>query len=157
MKYFAIDGDINQQMLERFTEFYNKGYEKISISLSTDGGDNWIGEVIIDMINNHPDATLIVQRAWSTGMAIAVQSKCKKTITSTCTGMYHYSTRQIWINDLGKPAYGSSIDNMKHLPYKKALSEKFARNIMNKKEFKKFKKDKDVYFGYKRMCEIIKQ
>lgn len=156
MKYFSMIGQIDQAMLERFIDFYNNNLDsEVCIIINTSGGSFFFSETIIRMINLHGNVTLIIQGAYSAGLYIACMSDCKKLLSKSCRGMWHYGRWEISYNDKNKPYYHEDecvIDNM---VFHKRYTEKLAKKIMTVKEFKLFKKDHDIYFSFTRMKQIF--
>lgn len=156
MRYFPMIGSIDQAMLDRFTDFYNSNVdEKICIVLNTTGGGYFQAEAIIEMINKHGDASLLIQAAYSAGMIIALSANCYKTLSTSCRGMWHYGTWELTHDDKGKPAYNETECIIKNMPFHKHQSKARAKQIMTPKEYGKFLKDRDIFFEFKRMKQIF--
>lgn len=155
MKYFFMRGAIDAELMNRFIDFYNLGYDQVSIILNTEGGTGIYGQVIIQMINSIPDCTLIMQKCYSTGFYIAQQAKCKKLIGFECKGMFHYGYHAIDLSMNGKPdttLVKIIMEETKRIgPIRKAMAEIF----MKAEELQEFEKGYEVYFGYERMKEIF--
>jgi len=156
MKYFSMNGQINKELFERFIPFYNEhSLSDCVIVLSTAGGDSYISETLIHMINEMPKAMLLIHAVYSAGFEIAYKVKCKKLLSKTAKGMWHYARADISLNTKGKPYYKEDDCVILNLPIEKKQQETFAKKIMTPKEYKQFSKDDDVYFDFKRMKEIF--
>lgn len=154
--YFFLTGQIDNDLLNRFIDFYNNNRGSlITVIIKTIGGDLKNSELIIEMINQNKNNTLHIISAFSAGMLIAVKCKCKKQLSKYSMGMWHYGKWDIEIGDKGKPYYKQDACITKEFPRHKKNADLFAKEIMTTKEFKKFKKDDDVYFGFKRMKQIF--
>lgn len=156
MKYFPMIGSIDQAMLERFIEFANNyEQEDWKIVLNTSGGSFFQSEMIINILNNHSNASIVVQGAYSAGFVIIMETICPKILSKTCRGMWHYGKWDLSYNDKAKPYYYEDECIIRNMPFHKKHSEKIAKKIMTPKEYKAFMEDKDVYFDTKRMKQIF--
>jgi len=156
MKYFSMDGRIDKDMVERFIIFYNDHcFSNCTIVMNTVGGDTYKSETIIHMINQMPKCTLLIMAAYSVGLEIAINVKCKKLLSKTAKGMWHYGRCDTSVNVKGKPYYHEDECLLRNLPIERKSAERIAKKIMTQKELKDFKEDKDIYFDYFRMREIF--
>jgi hypothetical protein len=157
MKYFAMIGGIESDMMHKFIDFQNSNAaEEQTIILNTVGGDYWYAETIVKMINDRKNTTiLIIQGVYSMGFFIAFRSECKKILSNTSRGMFHRSSISVQIDERNKPVYKEGKCIVKDLPLSKSISESIAALVMTDREFKKFMKGDDVYFGHRRMVKIF--
>ncbi len=156
MKYFLMNGHIDKEMLQRFVDFYNATVdEDTTIILETVGGGFRVSETIIHLINSKPNTTIIVLSALSAGMMILEGTTCKKILSKSCMGMWHYGKWEIDYNDKNKPYYHQDEATISNLPFHARDTMRVAKKIMTPKELKRFKNDYDIYFNAKRMREIF--
>jgi hypothetical protein len=156
MKYFSMDGRIDKEMFEKFVVFYNENcLKECAITLRTIGGETYVSEAIVRMLNEMKNVTLIIQAAYSAGFEIAMYSKCKKVLSKTAKGMWHYGRADISVNVKNKPYYREDECTVSNLPIERKQGVRLAKKVMTGKEFKLFKKDYDIYFDFKRMKQIF--
>lgn len=156
MKHFHLNGIIDDDLLNKFYAFWNQ-YEEDdwTISIFSGGGFTAAGKTIINALNSRQGmVTLICHEAYSVAYEIFYRTKCKKILAETCKGMYHLSSAKMWIT--ANMMASTEEDRVIVKDWKETRSQYiFAKEFMNKKEFKKFKKGDDVYFTFKRMKEIF--
>jgi ATP-dependent protease ClpP protease subunit len=157
MKYFHIDSKIDKDLLNKFFEFCNNNPDdEWTISLWTVGGQSTMADNILYAINKRPEkVTLICQEAYSGGFHIFYHAKCKKCISKSSKGMTHVSSMEMRMNSMQKPVYTEDECVIKNWQQSKKNEMQFAKNLLTKKEFKKYKKGDEVYFTFKRMKEIF--
>jgi len=157
MKYYTVEGVINEESFEKFLGFMN-GLEDDSdatIILNSGGGKSNLASVILDIINHNKDrVTLISCGIYSAAFYIFYNAKCKKKMTTESVGMIHRSVSEMRLASNCNPVYFEDINTIKN--WKESESDlEFVSQFMSSKELKVFKKGDDVYFTFKRMKEIF--
>jgi hypothetical protein len=156
MKYFLMDGRIDKELLEKFVSFFNNhSSDECTILLHSRGGDNYISEVVVGMISKMINVTLIISSVYSSGLYIAYQSKCKKVLSATAKGMWHYGRATIDFGTNSKPYYNEDECVVRNFSIEKKADESFARKIMTKAEYILYKKNEEIYFDMTRMKQIF--
>ncbi len=158
MKYFVIDGTINADLKQRFVDFINQNEGcTIYISVNSMGGNHHDMLTMVSIINaNHEKFIVKAIAVWSAAFELFRLVKCKKEMSSLVIGMYHFSYDSMEVDIRGKVVYTS--DKFKVNEYKSVwlpMEKKCAKSFMTKKEYKKLKKGRDVYFGSERMKQIF--
>jgi ATP-dependent protease ClpP protease subunit len=149
-------GLLDNEMLVKFVDFVNSNTDEAWTIIINSGGGNFLAtETITRIVNLHKETEIIVQAAFSAGFLFLIETKCKKTLSRTCRGMWHYGRWSIEYNDKHKPYYYDDECIIRNLPFHKKHSQSLAKKIMNTTEYKDFLKDRDVYFDFKRMKEIF--
>lgn len=156
MKYFHLHGDIYEGLMVKFYEFCNQyESEDWTISIFSGGGATAIGKTIIHIINQRKSrVTLICHEAYSSAFDIFYNSNCKKILTRTCKGMYHFSSAKMYMQPTLKPEFKEDrciVQNWKDSDWQIEMANKF----LTDKEMKKFKKGDDIYFTFNRMKIIF--
>jgi hypothetical protein len=158
MKLLFHDQSFDKEMLEKIFDAYNSQHKNIHIYLSSDGGSAWILDLMVEIINIDPDRFTLTgyNELSSSAFEFYIKAKCSKELLPGTIGMYHQSTREIHINDKGKPAYNSDAAFLKRKKniFWPTLMEFIDKCELTKKEKNKIKKGDDVYFQYNRFKEI---
>lgn len=157
MKYFHIDSEINKELLNRFLEFANNNEnEDWTINIYTSGGATVMAKSILYIINQRKDrVTLFCCEAYSAGFELFYDAKCRKVIVQKGKGMIHMNSSDISIQSNGKPSYSEGACIIKNWEQDKKEDRSWIKQILTKKEYKRYKKGWDVYFTFKRMKEIF--
>lgn len=157
MKYFVIDGRIGKDMLVDFVNFYNSNAgEDCTITLNTGGGDSYVMWALIHMINEMPKVRLLIQSVYSAGFEIAYATECEKLLSPTARGMCHQATSSVTLNQDTNVCYNEDKCIVRNLSIDRKIGNKVAKEVMTKSEYKRYKKDRDIYFDFKRMKQIFK-
>lgn len=128
---------------------------QIAIQMNHGGGSFLATEAITRIVNLHKETEIIVQAAFSAGFLFLIETKCKKVLSRTCRGMWHYGKWNIEYNDKHEPYYYDDECIIRNLPFHKIHTQSVAKKVMTSTEYKNFLKDRDVYFDFKRMKEIF--
>lgn len=149
-------GSIDQAMLEKLIDFYNHNEDQeICIVLNTQGGSFFYSETIIEILNRHNNTSIIIQGAYSAGMKICLDTTCKKILSKSARGMWHFGRWDINFTDQLKPYYDEDKCIIKNMPIHNKFSKAVSKKIMTATEYKEFEKGNDVYFDFKRMKQIF--
>lgn len=155
MKYFHINGKIDEILLDKFIEFMNCNQEgDITIIINSGGGKSILATMLIDIININKDRiSLVAAGIYSAAFEIFYFSKCYKYIIEHSVGMYHLGyVVDISIAIDGKIKFDEDINIYNNFKLDKAH---FVKTFMTKTELRKFNKREDIYFTFKRLTEIF--
>lgn len=155
MKYFHLNGIIDEELFDKFIQFVNENEnEEWTIVLNSGGGKSNLSQVILDVVNRKKHVTLVSTGIYSASFVIFYFAKCEKKMTVGSIGMIHLRSNNIRMQSHGKPEYAEDICIMSNW---KASSEidSFVEEFMTKSELKEYRKGNDVYFNFKRMKEIF--
>jgi hypothetical protein len=157
MKYFNIDGVLNEEMQRKFSDFANENKdEEWTITIYSTGGLKIVARFILSVINSRFErVTLISQESYSAAFTLFREAKCKKQIANLGKGMYHLGRVSMDIMANGKPVYFEDVSLLNNFREDTKNERKWVKKFMTKKEARKFKKGEDVYFTFKRMKEIF--
>ena len=151
-------GEIEKDEVNKLSEFVNAfPNEPITIYLESGGGSLAYARVFKDMITSHPDVTLVACHfIGSAAFDLFKAFEGKRKMTRLTSGMTHYSYKPFTLDERGKFVYNDANATLKTLKNVRSNSDAKAKRYMNNKEFKKFKKGKDVLFQPDRMEVIFK-
>lgn len=155
MKYFQLEGIINEGLVTSFMDFCNNNItEECTIVINSAGGKSTLATVILDIINSHSEKiTLISAGVYSAAFYIFFYAKCKKKIIYGSLGMHHKCyLKDVFINEKGKPKYQEDICQIENL---KSTKSNYLENFMTDEEKVLFDNDDDVYFTFNRMKELF--
>lgn len=155
MKYFHLEGIINEDLLNKFIDFWNENQsEECTIIINSGGGKSSLTFFILDVINkNHDKITLVSCGCFSAAFYLFYKARCKKILTYGTTGMYHLPyIKDVNLNIHNDPVYTSDKCDIKNM---KSSDESFIKEFMKKKEIKAFNRGDDVYFTFKRLRKIF--
>ena len=155
MKYFQLEGTIDESLVSKFMDFCNNNLsDDCTIVINSGGGKSTLATVILDIINSNADRiTLISAGVYSAAFYIFYFAKCKRKIIYGSLGMHHKEyLKNIYITEKGKPKYQDDICQIENL---KSVRDNFLKKIMTKKEKFIYNNDDDVYFTFDRMKEIF--
>ncbi len=158
VKTFTIAGDIDQELMHEFSEFYNGLAEgdKVFVFLCSDGGMSSYKEAILGMMEIYKDITCLVGYGCLSSAAFELffDYTGARELTGTCCGMYHRATTSIVTDSSGKPKGTESIFSQKEI---KRTHWAYAQGLMahigiEYKDINKITSGADVYFT----CEQMK-
>lgn len=156
MKYFNINNPIDFELTEKFTTFYNQfSGEDCTAVLNTRGGDNYYAEILVHMMNQMPNLTMIIQAAYSSGLYLAMATSCKKILSRHAKGMWHYGRVEMTLSTNKKPYYNEDQCHFKNLQDNYLSDDLIAQLIMTEDEYRLFKKHEEIYFTLSRMQQIF--
>ena len=155
MKYFQLEGTINEELTTKFMDFCNNNLsEDCTVVINSGGGKSTLATVILDIINSNVDKfTLVSAGAYSAAFYIFFFAKCKRKIINGSLGMHHKEyLKDIYINSDKKAIYSTDKCQIKNL---KNIDDSWAKGFLTKRERKGYDKSYDVYFTFKRMKKIF--
>ena len=159
---FNLNGTIDRDAVSAVISVLNSldvtenGIEDLTIYLQSNGGSTGCSNAIANILNNHKGKLEVIayESILSSGFTLFFKLKCKKSILSETSGMYHLSVVD------GNPIYeGGKLDS-----YGEFCLKEMVYNFLdgtNKlvgftdKEIKDMKNSKDVWFSEKRLKQML--
>ena len=151
--------DIDADFFKELAELLSIKDENHTIYLSSNGGDLWLVEPILKMINDNKDRIEIigVREISSSALSIFLGAECKKSITKNTFAIWHKPSFSFDLDDKNKPR--NDFYKFKNKYIVEGFSKEFELEYkdwgLKKSEIKKYKKGEDVYFSYERLQEIL--
>ena len=151
--------EIDSEFFKELTELLSNKEEKHQIYFSSNGGDVWLIEPIIKIINENKDNIELigVREISSSALSIFIGAKCKKSITKNTYAIWHKPSFSFDLDDKNKPRNDFYKFKNKHIVegFSKEFELEYKDWGLKKSEIKKYKKGEDVYFSYERFKELI--
>jgi ATP-dependent protease ClpP protease subunit len=156
----SLSGEINYLMFEDLIKSFNslKKAELLHLYFSSEGGYIDVAEAMIDFINSNSEKILITfyGEIFSAAMYIFLKAKCKKLIVKDTRGMFHFSWQIMEISEGGKPTSLYNTFSLKEMRRSKEIGIAFLKTtLLSEKEINNIKQNKDVYFSFPRMRELV--
>ena len=161
VKTFTINGDIDEELMHEFSEFYNGLVEgdKVFVFLCSDGGSSFAKEAILGILEIYKDITTLIGYGClaSAAFELMFEYTGNREMTATCCGMYHRAAGKIVLSSTGKPKAAEDVFaqkeiNRTHWPSAMLLMEHVH---MDKRDIKKISKGEDVYFTHEQMKSFL--
>ena len=160
-----IDGEITSKLLAKlvigfndFDQLENKA-EKLTIYLTSIGGNPAIGLIIVDMIDRRKNKITLIASDFinSTAFEMFVLAQCEKKILPQTTAVYHCASRAIEINVNGKPKAKDDVLIMEKLMKDKDFTLRVCNltNMSDEEKHKILEECEDVDFTYERLNKIL--
>lgn len=158
MKYYNWIEEITNESFLKFCEFLNNNQnEEITLNFQSNGGTQNLASALVKVIDDSISKIIVTGNIYSGGFYVIYHTKVPIVLIKGVMGMWHYAIYTgfaITVKN-SKATYTEDIMKIKNNKVFKKLCIELAKNVMNKKEFKKFDKDKDVYFPFDRMKKIF--
>lgn len=163
-----LEGTVNSEMVDKLIEHYNKlefinaetNLETLTIYFKSGGGENASASVIIDLINNNKENTILIayDQILSNGFKIFFEVICPKRIVPHTIGMYHLTSHPNIIiyegHTLETDPYIDFVKaNMKGFNYLESVHKLVD---FTEKELKDLKSNQDVWITEKRLNQMLK-
>lgn len=154
MKYFHLNGIINEELFDKFITFYNETTEDYKVVINSRGGKSALADIIRNMIEESPvKVTLISAGCFSSAFELFYKCSGDKIICEGTTGMYHMPyIKDVSLGINNRPSWEEDICNVSNFDIS---TVDFIKEFITTKELKKFHKNEDVFFTFKRMKEIF--
>lgn len=156
-KFNLLNGDVDRTMVEQVMEVYASHEEEYVFYLTTEGGDDYLGDIIIDLFNLHEQCTtlIIAGTVQSKGFDIFFKSKCHRSIMVNTFGMAHKLCIDVQYNGNGPIGEFNQFMSTLLIDDDKKSYEFYKDLGLTKEELDKFAEGKDVLFDYNRMKELL--
>lgn len=161
----TLEGTVDSTMFNKLINSYNllredaeKDLEMI-IYLSSCGGNSYIANAIIDLINKHAQCTTLIAASHilSAAFSIFFQTKCLKQIVPATIGMDHLAKIDSQITEGGTIMGAEDQFSLKVMRRSKKESLSFYESIGMKQEWIDDILDgRDVYFTTKELETMLK-
>lgn len=161
---FSILNDIDSETVNLFTAFLNDAESdpnkkhNIEILLNSNGGEPAHGNIILYMINERKERVTLIAygQIYSAAFELYILAQCDKKILPYTTAMYHRATQEITITSGNKPQTTAEKASLQALIANEAVTKKVCGlTKMSEQEKADIFNDKDVYFSYERLLEIL--
>ena len=151
--------DIDTDFFKELADLLSIKDENHTIYFSSNGGDLWLVEPIIKMINDNKERLEIigVSEISSSALSIFLGVKCKKSITKNTFATWHDASFSFSVDSLSKPRnkfYEFKKESIIK-GFRKDIEDEYRTWGVTDDELKRYKKGEDVYFGYERFQELI--
>ena len=160
MESFYFFSDTDPEDVQKAIEFINKIEEKATIYITSNGGDCYAADVLLDTINENKDKLTLVAsgKIMSSAFYIFFSAKCNKRIMEGTVGMYHYSGVSVRLTQSGAFDYEDDEAIIEGMKIEKEINDKWCKDLgMSDKEIKDIKKSKQVFFQYDRLLLLLKK
>lgn len=149
--------EFGEKPVTSLLNFINHTEGKLVIGFNSNGGFQGLSRLIVDALNRNADRIELLAHTFVASAAFEIMwlFKGKKTISLGTGGMIHYGSLSVDMNDNCEVFYKSDKCYLKNVHHQKEWREQMAKEVLTTKEFKKFKKGKDIYIGYERMKRIF--
>lgn len=159
MKYHYIDGNINNQTVEKLAEFLNDndGVTK-SIFLNSQGGGYSDSRIIGEMLGRHKGfiELIAMNEIGSAAFEIFFLFEGAKRMGDQLIGVYHLGGAELLMGTNGRPITERDRVFLGELEKMNDCQMKFCKQLgMKESEIKKIKKGDDVYFIEERLKEFM--
>lgn len=150
-------GDPQINPVKDLIDFINGTDCDLRIGFCSGGGEEGLSRYLLDCLNHNYNRITLMPYNFIGSAAFEVAYLFRGTvdIQQGLMGMVHYGSSRPTINDAGQLVYDADIARAKDRKGIKTWSKKFAKKVLKKKDYKKFKKGEDVYINYERMKEIF--
>ena len=151
--------DIDADFFKELAELLSIKDESHTIYFSSNGGDLWLVEPIIKMINDNKERLEIigVREISSSALSIFLGAECKKSITKNTFATWHEPSFSFSVDSLSKPRnrfYEFKKESIIK-GFRKDMEYEYRAWGVTEDEIKRYKKGEDVYFSYERFKELI--
>ena len=155
--YYLLDDRINGDTAKPLIEFIREHPGDLMIGIDSIGGSAHVAKFLTAILNENSDRITLaaVCGVYSSAFEMFYRFRGKRIMTDGCRGMYHYGAIGCNISENGKPFRGEDKCVKKNVVIEGEFTESIAKDVMNKKEFRRFKNNGDIYFSFNRMREIF--
>jgi hypothetical protein len=145
--------------IDKLIEFINNTDGYLKVGFCSGGGDQGLSRFIAHVLNEHKKRIEIVvyNLAGSAAFEILYLFEGKITITWGTTGMIHYGSVSVEVDDREEIFFHRDRSNLKNARYQKAWRDEMATKVLTPAQLKRFKRGKDVYMDYEQMKKIFEK
>lgn len=152
-----LDGPVDGELTNKIIKFYNElpAESSATIYLQSNGGMLYQEQVIVSLLNKYKSRTTLIGcgNLFSAAFSIFFSAECAKQLLPGTTGMYHFTTIEVRINQKLSCDYTEDIAKRKFMSgWIRENFKDFMKQLpFTKEEREKMLKGKDVYFQPDRM------
>ena len=159
MKYYHIEGEMNDEQVQKFILFVNDNEGPLVLYLDSEGGYCASALIFLDIINREPERFELVAShiILSCAFELFFNAACKKVVSPETIGAYHLTGNTARVNAAGlinDPLSAFKAAETKRTGKRDAL-EFCTRVGMNQKEVETILRGKDVFFTPERLNELL--
>lgn len=155
MKYFQIEGSINEELFNNFIHFFNENEEEeMSFVINSGGGKATLTQVMLHIINaNKESITLISCGSYSAAFDLFYKAECNRKLVHGSLGCVHLAyLKETAVMIDGKMKYYEDICQKENF---KCFDDSYITKLLKPKEKILYNRGDDVFFTFKRMQEIF--
>ncbi len=159
MKYHHIEGEMNDELAQKFIQFVNDNEGPIVLYLDSPGGICVSAQIIQDVINREPERFELManNQILSCAFDLFFNAKCKRVVMPETIGAYHLTGSTARVNAAGQVddlLTAFKFAEIKRTGKRDALA--FCTRLgMNQKEIETILRGKDVFFTPERLNELL--
>lgn len=157
MKYFKIDGQFTEELVDALIEFFNEHTEAKTIYISSHGGNVFYAELIGDLLAQNKDTVTLVlgEHLHSSAVCLAFDFPGKKRFLPQGTiSMLHFTNVDISARDLHDENSLASLQVKEIGLLNAQLLEKYFK-FLTHEELELVQKGKEVWLGSERTKQLI--
>jgi len=157
MKYFKIDGQLTEEVVDGLVEFFNTHTEDKTIYISSNGGNVFYAEVIGDLLALNKDTVTLVlgEHLHSSAVCLAFDFTGKKRFLPQGTiSMLHFTNVDISARDLHDEHSLACLQVKEVAMLNAKLLEKYFKYLTHE-ELELVQKGKEVWLGSERTKQLI--
>lgn len=157
MTYHLFSKLIDNETSKEFLEIINKNEGNLTIGIDSVGGTFQTALFLVNSLNCESSRiTLVaVNAVYSGAFIIFYLFRGKKKMTGSCRGMMHQSNMEVNVSSSLDWTYNSAKVNKSTLKIDHQIIMETSKKFMTKKEYKRLRKNRDIYFDANRMKEIF--
>jgi hypothetical protein len=131
----------------------------LKVGFCSGGGDQGLSRFIAHVLNENKKRIEIVvyNFAGSAAFEILYLFEGKITITWGTSGMIHYGSVTVEVDDREEIFFHRDRSNLKNARYQKTWRDEMAAEVLTPAQLKRFKRGKDVYMDYEQMKKIFEK
>ncbi len=159
MKYHHIEGEMNDELAQKFIQFVNDNEGPIVLYLDSPGGICVSAQIIQDVINREPERfeLLASNQILSCAFELFFNAKCKRVVLPEAIGADHLTGSTARVNAAGQvddPLTAFKFAEIKRAGKRDALA--FCTRLgMSQMKIETILRGKDVFFTPERLSELL--
>jgi ATP-dependent protease ClpP protease subunit len=158
-----INEDITPAVMDKLAEALNKleQQEPLLIYFSSNGGDTYSAEAIIDIINAYADRIVLTAYGdlHSAGFNIFFRCNCQRQLLPKVNSIVHLT--RITTTFIGNKDNWEKLDSKNTIEFAEKAKETFLQFIkglgFTKKEISTVAKGEDLYLDYERLTQLLQK
>lgn len=162
MRYKLFDGVLDGSpngVVNSILDFLKEDGHLI-VALNSIGGEIGAGIILLDALHGRDEITSSVTLVGvnclgSSAFRVFYNYRGPKFLTMNCIGMFHQSTIEIQMASNKRPDDNEGLIHMSNQSFLFEKGKQFAIKFMTPSEYKRFIRNKDIWFNIHRMAEIF--